>query len=218
MIFYDHWIIASVLSLLGIAWIPGRNKELARRRKELVRFQFKDALYFISVSLSAGKSFETALLDAQLALESVYPDKNAPIIKELEMINARVMMNIPVEQALEDFAQRVQIEEVKSFSEIFSISRRAGVNLVEVIKNTSGMIREKIEIKQEIENYIAGKKLEQKILCLTPFIMVYVIKSTSSGFLDPLFNTAAGRVVMSIALLLLSAGYLISKKIMNIEV
>jgi len=218
MIFYDQWLMASFLSLLGIAWIPGRKRELARRRKELVKLQFRDALYFISVSLSAGKSFETALLDAQQALEKVYPDKNAIIIKELELINARVMMNVPVEQALNDFAQRVQIEEVKSFADVFSISKRAGVNLVEVIKNTSGMIREKIEVKQEIENLIAGKKLEQKILSVTPFVMVYIIKSSSSEFLDPLYATAAGRVVMTVALLLLLAGHLIAKKIMNIEV
>jgi len=218
MIFYDHWFIALLLSLLGFAWIPGRKRELAKRRKELVKLQFRDALYFISVSLSAGKSFETALLDAQQALERVYPDKNAIIIRELELINARVMMNVPVEQALNDFAQRVRIEEVKSFADIFSISKRAGVNLVEVIKNTSGMIREKIEVRQEIENLIAGKKLEQKILSVTPFVMVYLIKSSSSEFLEPLYSTAAGRVVMTVALLLLLAGHVIAKKIMNIEV
>ena len=218
MIFYDNWIISSILSLLGIAWIPGRKKELARRRRELVKLQFRDALYFISVSLSSGKAFETALVDAQQALEKVYPDKNAIIIKELELVNARVLMNIPVEEALDDFAQRTQVEEVKNFSDVFSISKRAGANLVEVIKNTSNVIREKIEVKQEIENLIVGKKLEQKILSLPPFVMVYLIKSSSSGFLDPLFYTTAGRVVMTIALLLLLVGHLISKKIMNIEV
>lgn len=218
MIFYDHLVISLVLSLLGITWIPGRKRELASKRKELVKLQFKDALYFISVSLSTGKSFETALIDAQQALERVYPDKNALIIKELELINARVMMNMPVEQALADFADRVQLEEVKNFSDVFSISKRAGANLVEVIKNTSNMIREKIEVKQEIENLVAGKKLEQKILNLTPFVLVFVIKSSSSGFLDPLFTTAAGRVVMTVALLLMLIGNLISKKIMNIEV
>ena len=218
MIFYDHLIISSLLSLLGIAWIPGRKKELARRRKELVKLQFKDALYFISVSLSSGKSFETALVDAQRALERVYPDKNALIIKELELINARVTMNISVEQALADLADRVRVEEIKNFADVFTISKRAGVNLVEVIRNTSNMIREKIEVKQEIENLVAGKKLEQKILSLTPFLMVYVIKSSSSGFLDPLFSTAAGRMVMTVALLLLLAGYLLSNRIMNIEV
>jgi len=218
MIFYDHLVVSLVLSLLGIAWIPGRSRELARRRRELVKLQFKDALYFISVSLSSGKSFETALVDAQQALERIYPDKNALIIKELELINARVIMNTPVEQALADFAERVQVEEVKNFSDVFSISKRAGANLLEVIRNTSSMIRERIEVKQEIENMIAGKKLEQKILGITPFVLVYVIKASSSGFLDPLFTTAAGRVVMTVALLLLLAGYLLSKKIMNIEV
>src|SRR5690606_14973625 len=112
-------------------------------------------------------------------------------------------MNISVEQALADLADRVRVEEIKNFADVFTISKRAGVNLVEVIRNTSNMIREKIEVKQEIENLVAGKKLEQKILSLTPFLMVYVIKSSSSGFLDPLFSTAAGRMVMTVALLLL---------------
>jgi len=218
MIFYDNLIIASVMSLLGIVWIPGRKRELMRRRKETVKLQFKDALYFISVSLSSGKSVETALIDAQHALEKVYPDKNAYIIRELELINSRVMMNIPVEQALADFAQRTGIEEVKNFSDVFSISKRAGANLVEVIKNTSNIIREKIEVKQEIENIIAGKKLEQKIMSVTPFILVYIIKASGSGFLDPLYVTPAGRLVMTVALLLILAGNLISKRIMNIEV
>lgn len=218
MIFYDHWIIAFVMSLLGVAWIPARQKELARRRKEAVKLQFKDALYFISVSLSSGKSLETAFMDAQQALEKIYPDKNAYIIRELELVNSKVRMNIPVEQALAEFAERARIEEVKNFSDVLSISKRAGANLVEVIKNTSNLIREKIEVKQEIENIIAGKKLEQKIVGVTPFVLVYIIKSSGSGFLDPLFDTAAGRLVMTAALMLLAAGYAISRKIMDIEV
>lgn len=218
MIFYDNLVISLVLSGLGISYIPGRIKDLIKKRKELLKLQFKDALYFVSVSLSAGRSFEMALVDAERTLENVYPDKNADILMELELINARVMMNIPVEQALNDLAKRSHIEEIKNFADVFSISKRAGANLVEVIKNTSSLIREKIEVKNEIENFIAGKKLEQKILSLTPFVLVFVIKATSSDFLSPLFDTMPGRTVMTIALLMLLAGFLISKKIMNIEV
>lgn len=218
MIFYDNIVISLFLSGLGISYIPSRKKDLIKKRKELLKLQFKDALYFVSVSLSAGKSFETALIDAERTLLKVYPDKNADILVELELINARIMMNIPVEQTLNDLAQRSHIEEIKNFADVFSISKRAGANLVEVIKNTSSLIREKIEVKNEIENFIAEKKLEQKILSLTPFVLVFVIKATSSDFLVPLFNTLQGRLVMTVALLMLLAGFLISKKIMNIQV
>ena len=119
-------------------------------------------------------------------------------------------MNISVEQALADLADRVgwRIKTLRMSSPFPNGQVSTWWKLSEHIN----MIREKIEVKQEIENLVAGKKLEQKILSLTPFLMVYVIKSSSSGFLDPLFSTAAGRMVMTVALLLLLAGYLLSKE------
>lgn len=218
LLFYENLYISLALAAIGILYIPRRKKNLIAKRKDLLKLQFRDALYFISVSLSAGKSFETALADAENTLGKMYPDRNADILKELGLINARIMMNITVESALNDFAARSGIEEIRNFADVFSISKRAGVNLIEVIKNTSSLIREKIEVKNEIANYIAGKKLEQKILSLTPFVLVFFLKSTSSDFLLPLFTTLQGRAAMTVALLLLLAGYLISKKIMDIEV
>lgn len=217
-IFYNNLLVASLMATLGAFYIPVRKKELIKKRKDLLKLQFKDALYFVSVSLSAGKSFETALLDAQRTLEKVYPDTGADIIKELELINARIMMNIPVESALIDLAERSGIEEIKNFSDVFSISKRAGANLIEVIKNTSSIIREKIEVKNEIENIIAGKKLEQKILSFAPFVMVLLLKMMSEDFVEELFDSARGISVMTVALVMILAGVFISKKIMDIEV
>ena len=97
------------------------------------------------------------------------------------------------------------------------ISKRAGANLVEVIKNTSDTIREKIEIHQDIENLIAGKKLEQKILGIMPFVMVLFLKN-GSNYLEPLMTTAYGRVVMTVALFMILAGQFVAHKVMNIEV
>jgi tight adherence protein B len=217
-IFYDNLYLSLFLSLFGVFYLPVRKKALIRQRKNLLNLQFKDALYFISVSLSAGKSMETALIEAQKALKGIYPDGESDMLKELDLMNARILMSVPTEKVIQDFAERAQIEDIKSFADVFSISRRAGANLVEVIKNTSATIREKIEVKQEIENIITGKRLEQKILTVMPFAMVFFIKNTSDGFLDPLFTTLAGRIVMTVALGMIAAAWLISRKIMNIEV
>jgi len=218
LIFYENLILAAIMSLAGILYIPYRKKEQLRKKKEVLTIQFKDALYFLSVALSAGKSMETAMLDTYKNMHGIYPDKNSDIIKELEIINHRIHMNEPIEKIFYDFAERSKIEDIKSFADVIMISKRAGGNLIEVIKNTSDTIREKVEIQNEIETLISGKKFEQKIMSIVPFALVIFLKSSGSGYLDPLMTNAFGRIIMTIALLMILTGQLIGHKITKIEV
>lgn len=218
MLFYENIVLSVIFSLAGLLYIPMRKKEQLKKKKETLNIQFKDMLYFLSVSLSVGKSFETALLETQKSMSGIYPDKTCDIMVELEILNNKILMSEPVEKAFYDLARRTQIEDIKSFADVIFISKRAGVNLVEVIKNTNDTIREKIEIRQEINNLIAGKKLENRILSIMPFAMVIMLKDSSSGFLDPLMTTTFGHVIMTIALLMVMSGLIIAQKIMNIEV
>lgn len=217
LIFYENLLLSALLSVVGILYIPFRKKEQLKKRKNALSLQFKDALYFISSSLSAGKSLESAVIEASRSIRGIYPDPDCDIVAELGIMNRRLLMNDPVEKIFMDLAERSGIEDIKSFAQVIMISKRAGANLVEVIKNTSETIREKIEIRQEIETLIAGKKLEQKILGIMPFAMVLFLK-TGSDYLKPLFGTAYGRVIMTVSLIMILTGQFIAHKITNIEV
>lgn len=218
LIFYENVLLSVLMAPIGILYLPFHKKEQIRKRKEALHIQFKDALYFISVSLSAGKSIESALIDAHKALCGIYPDGECDILKELEIMNTRILMNEPVEKVFEDLAERSGIEDIKSFSGVLTVAKRSGANLMEVIRNTSSTISEKVEMRQEIENIIAGKKFEQKILCIMPFGLLLFLKSSSPDFLEPLMTTAYGHVVMTAALLMIIAALFISRKITDIEV
>ena len=154
--------------------IPFTRKNNSRKRTLII--QFKDALTSVR-SLSAGKSIETAMSDTYKAMLGIYPDKNSDIIKELEIVNHKILMNEPIEKVFYDLAERSKIEDIKSFADVIMISKRAGGNLIEVIKNTSDTIREKVEIQNEIENLISGKKFEQKIMSIVPFGLVLFLKA-----------------------------------------
>ena len=79
------------------------------------------------------------------------------------------------------------------------------------------MISEHIEIKQEIETGLSGKKQEQRILSLSPVAMVIFISYMSGDFMEPLFVTSEGRIIMTISLILIGLGVLISNRIMDIQ-
>jgi tight adherence protein B len=193
-------------------------KEIVVNRKRRLVVQFKEALYSISTSLSAGMSIETALKFALKDLEIIYHDPDTHIIKEIGYVVKKIEMNETVEGAFSEFAARSNLEDVISFADVLHTCKRTGGNLVEVIKSTSAIISDKITIKQEIDTMLSEKRLEQKVMSLMPLIMVVFLTISGGDYMDPIFNTAIGRVIMTIAAVLVAIAYLISKKIMEIKV
>ncbi|MGE5328769.1 MAG: type II secretion system F family protein [Deltaproteobacteria bacterium] len=217
-IFYRNILISLFLVSLAIFYFPIKKKQIIRTRKEDLNLQFKDALYSVSSSLSAGKSIESAFKEALKDIKILYQNDNTFIIKELECISRKIDMNETIESALEDFAARSHLDDVKSFVDVFRICKRTGGNLVQVIRNTSDIINDKIATKQEISIILAQRKFEQKLLSIIPVGMIYLIYSTSPEFMEPMYTQISGRIVMTIALVLIAAAWFISGKVMNIEV
>ena len=127
-------------------------------------------------------------------------------------------MNRTVEQLLTDFAQRSGIEEIQSFAEIFSVSKRSRGELVSVVNHVVRVIGDKIQVKEDIITMTAEKKLEQKIMNFMPFFIVLYIDLSSPGFFAQMYETAAGRIVMTVCLVIYLIACAISGKIMKIEV
>ena len=217
-IFYRSFIISLAVSFLGLLYPKIRTKEIIEKRKNELNLQFKDMLYSLSSSLSAGKSVESSFKEVLKDLSIIYPDSNTFIIKEVEYIVRKIEMNETIEAALEDFAERSHLEDIDNFVDVFKTSKRAGGNIVEIIKNTSNIITDKIEVKEEIDTLLSARKFEQKVLALMPIFLILFLSAGSSEYMYPIFNTLAGRLVMTVALILIVIAYFISKKIMNIKI
>lgn len=217
-IFYRSIILSALLCPLAILYPKYRTKELIAKRKSDLNLQFKDMLYSLSSSLSAGKAPESAMKDVQRDLAIQYPDPNTYILKEVEYIIRRIEMNETIEAAFENFAKRSHLEDIQSFADVFNSCKRSGGNIVEIIRNTSNIINDKIEIKQEIETLLSQKKFEQKILNIMPLAMIIILSVSAKDYMEPVFTTVAGRAVMTVSMLLLALAFFISNKIMDINI
>lgn len=217
-IFYRNHIISTLLMPLSFLYPRFRRKEIIKRRKNELIMQFKEALYALSTSLSAGKSIEMAFKDALKDLVILYPDPDAYIIKEFQYIIRKLEMNEIIEDVLSDFATRAHLEDINSFVDVFVTCKRTGGNIAEIIKSTSNVIADKIHIKQDIETMLAQKKFEQRLLNIIPIFLILILSTNAMDYMEPVFSTMLGRGMMTISIILLAVAYLISKKIMDIEV
>ncbi|GAA3404590.1 type II secretion system F family protein [Paenibacillus hodogayensis] len=214
-LFYKNIGICLVLAMAGLYFPKIRRKQMIRKRKDELRRQFKHALYSLSTALSAGRSVENAFREADGDLRMLYPDAATDMQRELARINRRTENGEPVEKSLLDFGRRSGIEDVLQFAEAFAACKRTGGDLVEVMRRTSNMIGEKMEIEQDISVMVAQKKFEARALGFIPFIIVAFLAFSSPDYMEPLYG-GAGHLVMTGALGILAASQWLARKIMNI--
>lgn len=217
-IFYQNLIISLLLSALGLFFPRIRTQQLINKRKDKLSIQFKQALQSLASSLSAGRSVENAFAAVADDLKMLFSDPNTYIIREFETINIRVANGEPIEKALEDFRQRADIEDISNFVDVFVVCKRTGGNLADVIRRTSGIIGEKLQVQQDLQVLMAQKRFEARILMVAPVLMVGLLNWSSPDYMAPLYEFGPGPLVMTGALLVIGFAVWLTNWIMNIKV
>ena len=217
-VFYNSVIVSILLTSLSFLFVKNIKKDLLAKEKTNIKIQFKEGIYAISSALNAGYSIERSFQEAVRDLKLIYIDSSTPIINEFEIITRKVEMNIPIETVLMDFAIRSEIDDIKDFAEVFVTCKRTGGDIIKVIKDTSKNIAEKIEINREIELVIAAKKFEQKIMSIIPFGIILYLRISNPGFLDIMYSTIMGNIIMTVCVLIYYISYRLGNKIINIKV
>lgn len=193
-----------------------RKRLLEKRKKELAG-QFKESMMVVASSLSAGYSIENALASSVNEL-SVLFGQGGMIVQEFAFMVQQIRTNRSVEHVLEDFAQRSGLEDVQNFAEVFSVAKRSSGNVGGIMRHTAEVIRDKMQVREEILTMTASRQFEQKIMNMIPFFIVFYVESASPGFFSQMYGTSMGRVLMSGCLAVYLISYVLAKKILDIEI
>ena len=216
-VFYRSVILSALLMPLAFFYPGIKTKEIIKRRKKELNIQFKDLLYSLASSMSVGKTVEYAFKEALCDLTVLYPEPSTFILTEIKRIISRLDMNETVEHALAEFADRAGLEDVDNFVSVLNICKRSGGNITEIIRNTSAIISDRIEVGQEVDMMLTERRFEQKVLNAVPILMILLLSASAPEYMSPVFNTVAGRFTMSISIVLIAAAWLISAKVSDIR-
>lgn len=216
-VFYRSLSVFLMFLPLAVCYPLYMRKELVRKRKEQLRIQFKDAIQALSSCLNAGYSIENGFLEALRETDRLYGNSSM-ISEEIRLLLRKVHLNRTVEEALNDFAARSGVDDIKSFADVFLAARESGGELMKIIARTVDIIGEKIRIRNEILTATASRRLEQKVMSAVPILIVCYMELTSPGFFDVLYTTAAGRMIMTGCLIIYVMSFIAAVKILDIQV
>ncbi len=192
------------------------KKDLIPLRKRKLLLQFREGLSVLSGSLSAGYSLENAFGESLRELQLLF-GSDALIVREFDQIASLISMNVPVERAMDDFAERSGVEEIRNFARILRIAKRSGGALVSIMRHSCDTIGDKIQVKEEILTMTASRRFEQNIMNIAPLLVVVYIDFTNPGFFTVMYTTAVGRIVMTVCLAAYLFSVRLSMKILSIE-
>ncbi len=214
--FYRSLKALPFLLPVGAAFLLGKEKDDRRKKKEDLRRQFRDMVQSLAASLRAGYAVENAFSESYGEMLSLY-GRNSEICMALRRILLGLKNNITVETLMEQFGRSSGVEEVTEFAEVFRAAKKSGGNLAEIMDRTAGMIGERIDTADEIKVAIAAKEMEQKIMNVVPFGIVFYISLTSPGFFDGLFGNPTGVLIMTGCLVLYLGAFLLGRKMTRFE-
>ena len=216
-LFYKRLLMILLLLPAGFLFYRVRIRDFGRMRRKKLERDFREAIGFIAISLRAGYSVENAFLEAERDLAGVIGE-DADMTLEMHRINAGIRVSVPAEKVLRDFAVRSGSEEIGNFASVFYTARKLGGNMSEVTMETADKIGERLDVEREIETSVAAKKYEQRIMSVMPGVILLYMQLTSPGFLDVLYTTVFGAVVMTACLLLYAVSLFWGRKIVDIRV
>lgn len=216
-LYYRTMWAVFVLLPIGTRHYREFRREIEEKKEAEFQMQFREAIQTLASSLNAGYSVENAFYETQKELTLVYPPE-ARISKELLLIVRKLKMHVPIEQILEEFADRTQTEDVRSFSEVFSTAKRSGGDMIAIIRDTTGQISDKLDVKREIDTILAAKRYEFRIMSAVPYLIIGYMSVSFPEFMECLYGNIVGIGVMTGCLAVYISAYFLGIKLIKIEV
>ena len=212
------WVVLtslrSIAIFVGLAAAAGPFIYVSRKRKlRLRRFEeiFPEALEFVSRSMRAGHAFS-------VSLEMIHREFQEPVSGEFRRTFEEANLGLPIEVALQGLAKRVPSLDVHFFVSAVLLQKRTGGNLAEILDKLAYVIRERFKLRGRIRAVSAHGRMTATSLSCIPIAVSVLMFYTNPTYVKFFFEDQVGNIMMGVAIALQLVGYLIMKKIVNIEV
>jgi tight adherence protein B len=216
MFFVVRFLSGSILFALfftaavpyGVRWYLKRALE---RRRQHFAEQLPDNLQVLSSALRAGHSFVGAL-------SVVVNDAPEPARSEFGRVVADEQLGVPIEDALRVVAERMENRELEQVALVAALQRETGGNTAEVLDRVTDTIRDRFELRRTVQTLTAQGRLSRWVLTFLPIVLLVVITLINPGYIDIMYSSLAGRILLVFAGISVTAGSLAIKRIVNIKV
>lgn len=205
----NHW--GAFMGTAFLVAIPSIATSIKRKREQTsLESQLLDGLSLMQGGLRAGFS----LLQV---LELVAREMDPPMKTIANRIIGEVQLGVPMDIAWERAGAETANE---TFSELVTavvIQRQMGGDLGFILSTLRESLRQKINLKARLRSVTSQGRLTGIVVSLLPIALAGVIQLIMPQFIEPLFTSPLGQVLLGTALSLEVVGALMIYRICRID-
>ena len=207
----DSILVAALALLVAGLGLPNWTLIYMRnRRLKQFTLAFPDALDVIIRGIKAG-------LPLGDCLRIIAQDGQEPVKSEFRQIVQSQAIGLPVSEAVDRMAERVPIPEAGFFAIVIAIQQKAGGNLSEALGNLSRVLRDRKKMQGKIKAMSQEAKASAGIIGSLPFAVGFLVWLTSPHYIELLWTTSTGHMVVVGCLFWMSIGIAVIKKMISFD-
>ena len=204
--------LAAAFSLtVGVALPVMFLSHAAQKRRTKMQEQFPVALDIFVRGLRAGHPIASALNLLATEMED-------PIGSEFGLVTDEVAYGADLRDALQDMADRWELEDLHMFVVCLSVQNETGGNLAEILENLSRVIRERASMYMKVRALSSEGRMSAKVLTALPigtFALVFMI---NPGFYLEYSRDPAFIIGFSVLIGLYFLGVVIIRRMIDLKV
>ena len=186
-------------------------KQLKVKRIDKFDAQMPQALDLLRGDLKAG-------LDVLGGLKHLAEDSKPPLSEEFSKIITEINLGVPITDALNNLAERMDTMDVQMLCTGIIINREMGGNLSELVGKVSMTVRERFRLQGIIKALTAEGKMSSIMLLALPFGMFAILNCLAPDTYNPFVRDPMGQKIIMGCLGSMTVGYLMIQKITALDV
>jgi tight adherence protein B len=186
------------------------NRSVGKRRSNF-EAQFPDVLDLVAASLQSGSSMAQAL-------EMVVAEADEPAAGEFSRVLNATRLGMPLIDALKVMAERMGSRDLDWTVQAIVVQQRTGGRLADILHTVAEFMRGREEVRREVKALSAEGRLSAVVLGALPFALAGMILVMNPDYLNPLFTTIYGWVMLAGSGLMLAIGFFVMSRMVKIEV
>ncbi|WP_105132392.1 type II secretion system F family protein [Burkholderia sp. BE12] len=197
---------------VGLPLIAMRTSYRALVERFRLRFleAFPDAIDLIVRAVRAG-------IPVTQAISTVGDSAAEPVRSTFRTMGDSLRVGADLKDVLTQAADRLMIADFSFFTVYLLLQRETGGSLGETLDELSSIIRTRRDIRLKTRALTAEGRITTKIISAVPFVMIGALFLVNRTYVMLLFDTHAGRVMLTIAAVLLTIGLVTIHKISKLD-
>ena len=205
-------LLVSALTIVIVTMLPIALLDLGvSKRRRRFEEQLPDILGLLAGSLRSGWGISQSL-------DLVVDEVADPAATEFRRAQSENRFGLPLEDALARMAERLDSDDFRWVVSAIAIQRDVGGNLAELLDTVAQTIRERAQLRREVNSLTAESRYSALVLVILPFFLLLALSVINPEYVSVLTGSPVGLVLLVLGSVLLVLGSWWLNRLTKVEV